>query len=95
MGGDIHSPIEVITMTAIQMLEKLAADPSYKRDFVSGKGETSSLAIRAQSEISDLLKQQSKIWCALLPAEDDAPDTSNEPRKDSDDDAVEDQRSDN
>ena len=81
-------------MTAIQMLEQLAVNPSYKRELVAGNGDKSPLAARAQSEIAELLKEQSKIWCALLPAEDEEPTTRDEPKKDSEDDADEDQRSD-
>lgn len=81
-------------MTPIQLLEQLAVNPSYKRDLVSGNAETSTLAIRAQSEISELLKEQSKIWCALLPAEDEESTTHDTPEKDSEDNADEEQRSD-
>ena len=82
-------------MTSIQLLEQLAVNPTYKRDIVSGKGDTSIFATRAQIEISELLKEQSKIWCALLPAEDEESTNKEVPARDTDDDDNEEQRSDN
>lgn len=81
-------------MSAIQLLEQLAVNPSYRREVVSGKGNASDFATRAQTEISDLLNEQSKIWCALFPAEDEESNTSKESDKDSEENTDEEQRPD-
>lgn len=81
-------------MSAIQLLEQLAINPSYRRDVVSGNRKSSSIATRAQVEVSELLNEQSKIWCALFPAEDEESSSNDEPKKDSDDNGEDEQRSD-
>lgn len=94
-GAKIYPPPIGKIMTAIQLLEQLATNPTHKRNLVADSSKTPELTQRAQAEISDLMKEQRKIWCALLPAEDEEPNTNDEPGKDADDNAEDEKRSDN
>lgn len=67
-----------MTMTALQLIESLATNPSYKVDTLKDNSPKSDIAIRAEQEIADLLDKQGKYWCALFPEKDDEKEQESE-----------------
>lgn len=74
-------------MSAIQLLEEIATNPNYKSNLLAD-GPENELSKRAKEQVEDLMQSQTKIWCALFPADDDEAPSEDDNDEEKDDSAI-------
>ncbi|GAB2682632.1 hypothetical protein Q4574_03950 [Aliiglaciecola sp. 3_MG-2023] len=65
-------------MAALELMEKLAVNPDFKREMTEGGQHP--LALKAKKDMQEMRQKQGKFWCALMPAKDDE-QTEDEPEE--------------